>query len=61
MFSVANAEKEIRLFTNAPEAKLVVMEGGVHFLSFTYGKELEKNILELIEKWMAEPKGEDFD
>jgi hypothetical protein len=40
------------MFTNSPEAKLVVMESGVHFLSFTHGKELEKNILEFTEKWM---------
>ncbi|EHK48420.1 putative alpha/beta hydrolase [Trichoderma atroviride IMI 206040] len=61
VFSVANAEKEVRMFTNAPEAKLVVMEGGVHFLSFTHGQELEKIILEFIRKWMAKPRGEDFD
>ncbi|KAL9473769.1 hypothetical protein ACSS6W_008149 [Trichoderma asperelloides] len=58
VFSVANAEKEIKMFTNAPEAKLVVMEGGVHFLSFTHGKELEKNILEFTEQWAAKPNGE---
>lgn len=55
---MANAEKEIKMFTNAPEAKLVVMEGGVHFLSFTHGKELEKNILEFTEQWAAKPNGE---
>lgn len=38
------------MFTNAPEAKLVVMEDGVHFLSFTHNEELEKNILEFIEQ-----------
>ncbi|KAL7908533.1 hypothetical protein GGI35DRAFT_451437 [Trichoderma velutinum] len=45
VFSVANARKEINMFTNAPEAKLVVMQGGVHFLSFTHEKEVEGEIL----------------
>lgn len=61
VFSVANSEKEIEMFTNALEAKLVVMEGGVHFLSFTPGKKLEKIILELTEKWMAKPNDEYVD
>ncbi|EHK17768.1 uncharacterized protein TRIVIDRAFT_194914 [Trichoderma virens Gv29-8] len=51
VFSVANAEKEIKLFTNAAEAKLVVMQGGVHFLSFTHGNEIEKNIVEFTKQW----------
>ncbi|KKP03446.1 alpha/beta hydrolase fold family protein [Trichoderma harzianum] len=45
VFSVANARKEINMFTNAPEAKLVVMQDGVHFLSFTHEKEVEVEIL----------------
>lgn len=49
------------MFTNAPEAKLVVMEDGVHFLSFTHKKELEKNILEFTEQWAAKPNSEYFD
>lgn len=46
------------MFTNAPEAKLVVMKGGVHFLSFTQGKELEKIVVKFADQWMFKPNVE---
>jgi pimeloyl-ACP methyl ester carboxylesterase len=33
VYSVANAEDEMRLFTSSPRAELRVVEGGRHFLS----------------------------
>lgn len=56
MFSVANAQEEIKLFTNAPEAKLVPLNGGVHFLSFTHPKEVHQNILDFIGRWKGAAK-----
>ncbi|CAI7674066.1 unnamed protein product [Penicillium pancosmium] len=53
VFSVANAEKEIKLFKNAPEARLIPMQGGVHFLSFTHEKEIHQNILQFIGRWKS--------
>ena len=32
VYSVANAEQEIKVFVNAPEASLVTVKGGAHFL-----------------------------
>lgn len=55
MFSVANAEKAIKLFTNSPEAKLVPLQGGVHFLSFTHPGEIHRNILDFIGRWGGKP------
>lgn len=46
------------MFTNAPEAKLVVIESGVHFLSFTHGKDLEKSVLKFAEQWQFWPNVE---
>ncbi|RKU41002.1 hypothetical protein DL546_004040 [Coniochaeta pulveracea] len=51
VFSFANAEAEIKLFTNSPEAKLVKMDDGVHFLSFTHQKEVHQNLLDFTKKW----------
>jgi hypothetical protein len=51
VFSVPNAEEGIKYFTNSPEAKLMPMKGGVHFLSFTHQKELHQTILEFTDRW----------
>jgi len=51
VFSFANAEAAIKLFTNSPEAKVVKMEDGVHFLSFTHQQEVHQNMLDFTEKW----------
>ncbi|KAL2002652.1 hypothetical protein VTN02DRAFT_6322 [Thermoascus thermophilus] len=56
VFSVANAQEEIKLFTNAPEAKLVPLKGGVHFLSFTHPKEVHQNVLDFIGRWKGAAK-----
>ncbi|KKA20472.1 hypothetical protein T310_5523 [Rasamsonia emersonii CBS 393.64] len=51
VFSVANAQEGIKYFTNSPEAKLIPMEKGVHFLSYTHQKELHRDILEFTDRW----------
>ncbi|KAJ8608409.1 hypothetical protein MRB53_039661 [Persea americana] len=38
VYTVANAEEEIKLFTNAKDKKLQVVEDGQHFLSFSHPK-----------------------
>ena len=38
VYTVANAQEEIKLFTNAKDAKLVVVQDGQHFLSFSHPK-----------------------
>jgi pimeloyl-ACP methyl ester carboxylesterase len=53
VFSFTNAEAAIKLFTNSPGAKLVKMEDGVHFLSFTHQEEVRQNILDFTREWAA--------
>ncbi|GAW23678.1 hypothetical protein ANO14919_132530 [Xylariales sp. No.14919] len=51
VFSFANAEEEIELFTNSASARLVRCEGGVHFLSYTHPEIIHRELLEFIAKW----------
>ncbi|TKA32793.1 hypothetical protein B0A50_01018 [Salinomyces thailandicus] len=45
VYSVANAKEEIKLFVNSPDARLQVVEGGQHFLSFSHPKEVDEALL----------------
>ncbi|KAF2228176.1 alpha/beta hydrolase fold family protein [Elsinoe ampelina] len=51
VYTVANAEEEIKLFVNSKEAKLKVIEGGRHFLSASHPEEVEGAVLEFVERW----------
>lgn len=51
MYSVSNAQHEIKLFANSPDASLVVVEGGQHFLSFSHPKEVADNLIEFVGKY----------
>lgn len=51
MYSVANAQEEIRMFTNAKAAELSVIEGGAHFLSASHPKQVDEAIIEFVHKW----------
>lgn len=51
VFSVANAQEEIKLFQNSPDARLVTFEGGQHFLSYTHQDKVHGHILEFVEKY----------
>lgn len=48
VYSVANAEEEIRMFVSSPDAKLEVIEGGQHFLSFSHPKEVDRALLKFV-------------
>lgn len=50
VYSVANAEEEIKLFTNAPSAELVLVEGGAHFLSASHPKEVDNALIAFVGK-----------
>jgi len=50
VYSVANAQEEIKLFDNSPDAKLVVVKGGHHFLSGTHPKEVDAAVMEFVGK-----------
>ena len=51
VYSVANAEEEIRLFVNSPEAKLVTIKDGQHFLSASHPKEVDNALIDFVKKW----------
>lgn len=46
-----NAQEEIKMFVNSPDAQLVVVEGGQHFLSFSNPKEVANGMIEFVKKY----------
>lgn len=50
MYSVANAKEEIEMFKNSPDRRLVVVEGGQHFLSASHPTEVNGDVLRFVEK-----------
>ncbi|MFV8836536.1 alpha/beta fold hydrolase [Aquisalimonas sp. APHAB1-3] len=51
VYSVANAEEEIRLFTSAADASLSVVDGGQHFLSASDPHAINRATVAFIKKW----------
>lgn len=51
VYSVPNAEQEIKLFVNSPDAKLVTVEGGQHFLSFSHPEEVGNQLVDFVGKY----------
>jgi hypothetical protein len=51
VYSAANAKEEIGLFTNSPDAKLEIVQGGKHFLSATNPKEVNDYVLQFVKKY----------
>lgn len=51
VYSVANAEQEIKMFTNSEKAELRVVQGGQHFLSFSHPKEVDEALIEFVGKY----------
>jgi len=51
VYSVANAEDEIKRFVNSHDAELRVAEGGCHFLSATHPGVVNPATAEFIDRW----------
>lgn len=51
VYTIPNAEEEIKLFVNSPDARLVTVEGGQHFLSFSHPKDVDNNLIEFVGKY----------
>jgi len=51
VYSVANAEEEIKLFVNSPDASLETIESGQHFLSFSHPKEVDSALIQFVGKY----------
>jgi microsomal epoxide hydrolase len=43
--------EQIKLFSSSPEAKLVMIEGGAHYLNATNPKEVNAALLEMVNKY----------
>ena len=55
VYSVANAEDEIRRFVNAVDTELRVVEGGQHFLSASNPGEVNAATAHFIDRWNQRP------
>ncbi|NEM05579.1 alpha/beta fold hydrolase [Geodermatophilus normandii] len=51
VYSVANAQEEIGLFTSSAGAELRVVEGGRHFLSASHPDEVDRATVQFVERW----------
>ena len=51
VYSVANAKEEIEMFVSAKEKRVVVVEGGKHFLSFSHPAEVDRAVVEFVSKY----------
>lgn len=51
VYSVPNAQEEIRMFTRSPEARLETVQGGQHFLSASNPTEVDAAAIEFVRRW----------
>ncbi|TVY31949.1 hypothetical protein LSUB1_G008359 [Lachnellula subtilissima] len=51
VYSVSNAQQEIKMFTNAVSAELITVAGGAHFLSASHPKEVDQALVDFVGKW----------
>ncbi|MEV8061287.1 alpha/beta hydrolase [Streptomyces antimycoticus] len=51
VYSVANAQEEIRMFTSSPEARCEVIADGQHFLSASKPAEVDSAAIEFLKRW----------
>ena len=51
VYSVENAQEEIKLFENSPSAELVVVKDGQHFLSASHPEDVDRALLQFIRRW----------
>lgn len=56
VYSVANAEEEIKLFVNSPDSKLQIIEGGPHYLNYTKAKEVDAAVVEFLGRYVKQAK-----
>lgn len=54
VYSIANAEEEIKMFINSPDARLQIVKDGQHFLSSSHPKEVDEAIIGFVRKYGKE-------
>lgn len=50
-YSVANANEEIKLFVNSPDARLQVVEGGQHYLSASHPAVVDQAVMQFVKRY----------
>jgi pimeloyl-ACP methyl ester carboxylesterase len=51
VYSVSNAQEEIKLFRNAMSAELVTVPGGAHFLSASHPQVVDQALIDFVTQW----------
>ncbi|SCL18440.1 alpha/beta fold hydrolase [Micromonospora inyonensis] len=51
VYSVANAEQEVKLFSHSVDARLEIVEGGHHFLSASKPAEVNQAVTDFVSRW----------
>lgn len=52
IYSVRNAEAEMELFVNAPDARLLVVKGGPHYLNYTHSGEVDAALIKFLREYI---------
>lgn len=50
-YTVANAEEEIKMFVNSPDARLVIVDEGQHYLSASHPEIVDSALIEFVQKY----------
>ena len=50
-YSVKNAQEEIKLFVNSPDARLQIVEDGQHYLSASHPEIVDKAVIDFVKKY----------
>ncbi len=53
VYSVENAQEEIKMFTNSPDAQLKTVKDGEHFLSASHPKDVDDALIAFISKYQS--------
>ncbi|GLB10709.1 hypothetical protein AtubIFM57258_007118 [Aspergillus tubingensis] len=48
IYSVRNAEDEMKLLPNSPDSKLLVVEGGAHYLNYSHHHEVDAALIDFL-------------
>ncbi|PYH35276.1 alpha/beta fold hydrolase [Aspergillus neoniger CBS 115656] len=52
IYSVRNAEDEMKLLPNSPDSKLLVVEGGAHYLNYRHHHEVDAALIDFLGQYM---------
>ncbi|KAI9697302.1 MAG: hypothetical protein M1836_004866 [Candelina mexicana] len=53
VYSIENAQEEIKMFTNSPDARLITIKDGQHFLSASHPKDVDDALVAFVSKYQS--------